>query len=399
MTHPRSHTRPLDAASMALVVFICFTWGFNQPAIKLAIHDVPPLIAMRDPLGLATLMVLGLMRLRGLPVTARDGTLVAGLVAGALFGFEFLLIYRGLLYTTASRAVLFIYLAPFFVVIGARWLFPGDRFGLMQWLGLLMAFVGMVVAFGVPAPASSPHQLLGDLMMAARRAGLGRDHAGHQVERARPRVAGKDAALSARGLRADRGARRAHFRRTDRGDAVGGGARLARLSDHRGRHDLQPVVRADRQILGEPPLGLHISDAAFRGRGGPSGAGRAFDAGFCARRGAGGGRADTRQPAPVGLYVCHGTSDARSWNAGGEAPVGAGQVGNVTVGGGAPVVVQSMTNTDTADIDGTVRQALRHIGFVHSSRLQRPQIENHLVRHAAVRARVEHRVVRVRAAP
>ena len=29
-------------------------------------------------------------------------------------------------------------------------------------------------------------------------------------------------------------------------------------------------------------------------------------------------------------------------------------VGNVQVGGGAPVVVQSMTNTDTADIDGTV---------------------------------------------
>jgi (E)-4-hydroxy-3-methylbut-2-enyl-diphosphate synthase len=32
------------------------------------------------------------------------------------------------------------------------------------------------------------------------------------------------------------------------------------------------------------------------------------------------------------------------------------QVGNVTVGGGAPVVVQSMTNTDTADIDSTTRQ-------------------------------------------
>ena len=31
-------------------------------------------------------------------------------------------------------------------------------------------------------------------------------------------------------------------------------------------------------------------------------------------------------------------------------------VGGVLVGGGAPVVVQSMTNTDTADIDGTVRQ-------------------------------------------
>ncbi|RZK96932.1 MAG: 4-hydroxy-3-methylbut-2-en-1-yl diphosphate synthase, partial [Methylobacterium sp.] len=35
--------------------------------------------------------------------------------------------------------------------------------------------------------------------------------------------------------------------------------------------------------------------------------------------------------------------------------VGQGE-GAVTVGGGAPVVVQSMTNTDTADIDATVAQ-------------------------------------------
>src|SRR5882724_3677779 len=31
-------------------------------------------------------------------------------------------------------------------------------------------------------------------------------------------------------------------------------------------------------------------------------------------------------------------------------------VGGVTVGGGAPIVVQSMTNTDTADAEGTARQ-------------------------------------------
>jgi (E)-4-hydroxy-3-methylbut-2-enyl-diphosphate synthase len=31
-------------------------------------------------------------------------------------------------------------------------------------------------------------------------------------------------------------------------------------------------------------------------------------------------------------------------------------VGGVRVGGGAPVVVQSMTNTDTADVDATVAQ-------------------------------------------
>ncbi len=37
-------------------------------------------------------------------------------------------------------------------------------------------------------------------------------------------------------------------------------------------------------------------------------------------------------------------------------------VGGVRVGGGAPVVVQSMTNTDTADVDATVRQVAQLAG-------------------------------------
>src|SRR5258708_9974483 len=32
------------------------------------------------------------------------------------------------------------------------------------------------------------------------------------------------------------------------------------------------------------------------------------------------------------------------------------RIGNVRVGGDVPVVVQSMTNTDTADIEGTIQQ-------------------------------------------
>ena len=39
-------------------------------------------------------------------------------------------------------------------------------------------------------------------------------------------------------------------------------------------------------------------------------------------------------------------------------------VGDVLIGGGAPIVVQSMTDTDTADVEATVRQvaALAHAG-------------------------------------
>ena len=41
------------------------------------------------------------------------------------------------------------------------------------------------------------------------------------------------------------------------------------------------------------------------------------------------------------------------------------RIGPVTVGGESPVVVQSMTNTDTADVAATVRQvAVAHRGSV-----------------------------------
>ncbi len=34
-------------------------------------------------------------------------------------------------------------------------------------------------------------------------------------------------------------------------------------------------------------------------------------------------------------------------------------IGGVRIGGGAPIVVQSMTNTDTADVDATFAQVPR----------------------------------------
>jgi drug/metabolite transporter (DMT)-like permease len=102
---------------------------------------------------------------RGVKLMESDGTLIPGLVAGLLFALEFLLIYRGLIWTSASRASLFIYTAPFFVVIGARWLLPGDRFDRWQWLGLLLSVAGIVVVFGVPTPGGDPQELIGDLML------------------------------------------------------------------------------------------------------------------------------------------------------------------------------------------------------------------------------------------
>jgi drug/metabolite transporter (DMT)-like permease len=162
---PAPSSRSLDALAVAVTVGLCLSWGFNNVAIKIAIHDIPPLIQSSARSAISALVVVAWTQIRGMPLFERDGTLKAGIWAGILFTLEFLLIYRGLVWTTATRGVLFLYLAPFFVVIGSRWLVPGDHFSPSQWLGLLLSFAGMVIAFGVPTPAANPNQLLGDIML------------------------------------------------------------------------------------------------------------------------------------------------------------------------------------------------------------------------------------------
>lgn len=158
-------SRPLDGLAIAVTVGLCLSWGFNNVAIKLAIHDIPPLIQSSARSAIAAILVGAWTQIRSIPLFKRDGTLGAGVLAGILFALEFVLIYGGLVWTTATRGTLFIYLAPFFVVLGSRWLVPGDRFHVSQWLGLALSFAGIVIAFGLPTPATDPHQMLGDLML------------------------------------------------------------------------------------------------------------------------------------------------------------------------------------------------------------------------------------------
>jgi len=159
-----SAARPLTPVAIALVVMLCLSWGFNQVAVKLALPDIPPLLqgTIRSVLALPALLLIA--RLRGVKLFERDGTLAAGLFAGLLFGFEFVLVYAGLRLTTATRAVVFLYIAPFFIALGS-YQFLGERLSASQWGGLALSFVGVAVAFGVPQPDVDANVLIGDLMI------------------------------------------------------------------------------------------------------------------------------------------------------------------------------------------------------------------------------------------
>ena len=65
-----------------------------------------------------------------------DGTEAAGALAGALFTAEFIALYESLRFTTAARATVFLYAAPFFVAFGAAFLLKDERLRPIQWVGL-----------------------------------------------------------------------------------------------------------------------------------------------------------------------------------------------------------------------------------------------------------------------
>ena len=158
--------RALTPGAIALMLMLCLSWGFNQIAVKLALPDVPPMLQalIRSAGALPVILMAGW--LRGVNFFRSDGSLIPGLLAGLLFGIEFVLIFTGLVFTSASRAAVFLYTAPFFVALGS-YVFLGERLRALQWGGLALSFAGVALAIGVPQPNVDAKVLLGDLLVVA----------------------------------------------------------------------------------------------------------------------------------------------------------------------------------------------------------------------------------------
>jgi drug/metabolite transporter (DMT)-like permease len=158
--------KPLDRFVVTTMVLLCAIWGAQQVAIKLAAHDVVPIMQVGLRSGISAALVGLLMCCRGEKLSLRDGTLRPGLLAGALFAAEFLFVAEGLRHTSASHMAVLIYTSPIFTAIGLHFTIPSERLGRRQWLGIGMAFAGIAAAFagGWLHSDVSLRILLGDLL-------------------------------------------------------------------------------------------------------------------------------------------------------------------------------------------------------------------------------------------
>lgn len=155
----------LDRLALGLMLLFCTIWGVQQVVIKLVSEGISPVwqAGLRSIGAVVIVFVWALAR--RVRIFVRDDTLWPGLLAGLLFAIEFALIFIGLQYTNASRAVIFLYTAPFFVALGAIRLLPQEPMRRAQWTGMALAFGGVLVLFGEGLFAAAEGAWIGDLLI------------------------------------------------------------------------------------------------------------------------------------------------------------------------------------------------------------------------------------------
>lgn len=160
--------KPLDGVALIFMLLVCACWGLQQVAVKVAAPSLNPVLQIGIRSFIGTVLLLLFMSVRNERMWQRDATLHAGIALGVVFAIEFLFVAWGLMHTTASHLVVFLYTAPVFTALGLHWLVPGERLNLVQWSGVLVAFAGIVCAFSgsfflTDDSIDSSSMLLGDL--------------------------------------------------------------------------------------------------------------------------------------------------------------------------------------------------------------------------------------------
>lgn len=139
--------KALDATASGLMVVLCMIWGLQQVILKMAAPDISPLMQIALRSGLAAILLLPLLYLDKASQLFNRQNLKAGALIAFLFSLEFFLLAQALQWTSASHAVVLLYTAPIFVALGLHWKLPSERLSVLQWSGIAIAFLGIVVTF------------------------------------------------------------------------------------------------------------------------------------------------------------------------------------------------------------------------------------------------------------
>ena len=164
-------TRSLDLFGAATILTLSVIWGLNPIVFKTALGEVGPqsLSGIRCAIGCLCIIVYAWVTKRA--IFRVDGTEILGILLGLIYVAQHFALFESLRWTTLSHSALFLYVAPLLIAFGTTFLSRNERLRPLQWMGLSLAFLGVVSEFsrrwGVSHPAGDAMALLAAMLWAA----------------------------------------------------------------------------------------------------------------------------------------------------------------------------------------------------------------------------------------
>jgi len=154
----------IDAFGAVALVLFSALLGLNQALVKIVNSGIDPVFqaGLRSLIAFFPVLIISLWFNKRLSI--RDGSLFAGVLCGGIFAIEFIILFVALDYTSVSRASIFFYTMPFWFAIGAHYLIPGESLNRYKLMGMVLAFVGIILVVFDDSQSGSSKALVGDIL-------------------------------------------------------------------------------------------------------------------------------------------------------------------------------------------------------------------------------------------
>ena len=130
------------------VVLISFSMllGLNQTLVKIVNYGIHPIFQVGLRSLIATIPVLIFCILFKKKISIRDGSLIPGIICGAIFALEFVLLFFALEFTSVARSSILFYSMPVWLGIAAHFLIKNEKLNLKKILGFLISVIAVFIA-------------------------------------------------------------------------------------------------------------------------------------------------------------------------------------------------------------------------------------------------------------
>lgn len=139
--------QPLDLLAVGIMLVFCLVMASQQVVLKAVVDDISAVFQIALRSGIAGVLLVTLIFFQRQKMYLARENYIPAVLIGVLFSFEYLFLGEALQYTSAGHATVFLYTSPIFAALGLHWKVAAERMSRLQWLGILLAFGGVMLAF------------------------------------------------------------------------------------------------------------------------------------------------------------------------------------------------------------------------------------------------------------